>query len=202
MVPVASPEIGAFLPLVIVALVCGITPGPSTLIAAGIGAGHGFARAIPHIAGTAIGYATLALVTAGVLHGLARVHPMAHGALQWLGAAAILWLAWRIARASAGPVPVFPPLGLWASSALQWVNPKAWATAAAAASLAPEASPATVTAAVALSFALFLPPGVACCAAAGCVLRAWLQTASRRRFFNGTMSGALVVLVGLGLATA
>jgi threonine/homoserine/homoserine lactone efflux protein len=191
-----------FIPLVLVALVCGLTPGPSTILAAGIGAGHGFVRTIPHIAGTALGYGSLSLVAVGALTAVAQVHPAAEMALHATGAAFLLWLAWRIARSSVGPMPSFPPLSLWASLALQWVNPKAWATVSAAAALAPQVAPHFAPAAVAAAFVVFLPPGVAIWACGGCAIGRWLNSARRRRVFNGAMSGALVALVGASLANA
>ena len=190
-----------FIPLALVAILCGLTPGPSTLLAAGIGAGHGFARTIPHVAGTALGYGSLALVAVGALTALTQLHATGETIFHAVGAGFLLWLAWRIARSSVGPVPSFPPLSLWSSIALQWVNPKAWATVSAAAALAPETSPSLAPLAVAAAFVVFLPPGVALWACGGCAIEKWLTSARRRRLFNGAMSGALVALVGASLVS-
>jgi threonine/homoserine/homoserine lactone efflux protein len=191
-----------FIPLALVAFVCGITPGPSTVLAAGIGAGHGFVRTIPHIAGTALGYASLALVAVGAMTALSALHPLSESVLHALGAVFLLWLAWRIARSSVGPMAKFPPLCVWSSIALQWVNPKAWATVSAAAALAPEMNARLEPLAVAAAFLVLLPPGVACWASGGCTMGRLLTSARRRRLFNGAMSGALVALVGASLASA
>src|SRR5690606_23976746 len=48
--------------------------------------------------------------------------------LKYLGAAYLLWLAWKIARsgqAGAGQAAA-QPFGFWQAAAFQWVNPKAW----------------------------------------------------------------------------
>jgi threonine/homoserine/homoserine lactone efflux protein len=189
-----------FIPLALIAIICGITPGPSTILAAGIAAGNGFIQTIPHIAGTAFGYGALSLVAVGSLTALARLHPIAEIMLHVLGAAFLLWLAWRIARSNVSSVPSFPPLSFWASSAMQWVNPKAWATVSAATALAPDMDPFLKPVAVAAAFVVFLPPGVACWASGGCALGRVLDTSGKRRLFNGAMSGALVALVVASLS--
>jgi threonine/homoserine/homoserine lactone efflux protein len=190
---------GDFIPLVLIAVICGITPGPSTILAAGIGASHGFTRCIPHIAGTSLGYGLLALIAVSLLAALEQVLPIAEILLQTVGVAFLLWLAWRIARSNVGPVPEFPPIGLWTSTTLQWVNPKAWATVSAASALVPDMDPAMTPFAVAAAFVIFLPPGVACWASGGCAISHFLHSRKRRRLFNGTMSGALVALAAVGV---
>ena len=54
------------------------------------------------------------------LPGLARL-------LTWLGFAAMLWFAWRIATADpAGGADRSRPLSFAEAMAFQWINPKAW----------------------------------------------------------------------------
>ena len=53
--------------------------------------------------------------------------PRLHALLRWIGAAYLLWLAWKIARA--GPMsdgrPGGSPMTALQAAAFQW-NPKAW----------------------------------------------------------------------------
>ncbi len=54
--------------------------------------------------------------------------PQLYTLLQWVGAAYLVWLAWKIA--TAGRVQTGQakpqPLNFWQAAAFQWVNPKAW----------------------------------------------------------------------------
>lgn len=56
---------------------------------------------MPHILGISLGFAgmMLALALALGVGGVFRAAPWLYGVLRWLGAAYLLWLAWRIATA-------------------------------------------------------------------------------------------------------
>jgi threonine/homoserine/homoserine lactone efflux protein len=68
------------------------------------------------------------------LGGLLRAHPTVLTVMRWLGAAYLLYLAWKIATArpqrksgSEGRVRAQrQPLGFLQAAMFQWVNPKAW----------------------------------------------------------------------------
>jgi threonine/homoserine/homoserine lactone efflux protein len=113
--------------LVAAAVVMG-TPGPSTLSATAVGAGFGFRRALPYVAGLVLGtVGVLLAVVAGVV-GLLVAVPEAALAMAILSAAYIVYLAYRVATA--------PPLAyedaavnvptLGAGVLLALANPKAW----------------------------------------------------------------------------
>jgi threonine/homoserine/homoserine lactone efflux protein len=61
--------------------------------------------------------------------------PALQAALRWLGAAWMVWLAWKIASAAppeAGAEARGRPMTLLQAALFQWVNPKAWVIAGAA----------------------------------------------------------------------
>jgi threonine/homoserine/homoserine lactone efflux protein len=121
------------LPLFGFAIATSVTPGPNVLMVAAAAANHGVRATVPHMAGIAIGFGAM-LVAVGL--GLAAsfaAFPWLHVVLKWGGAAWLLVLAWKIARAGApGEGTARPPLGFLGAALFQWVNPKAWMIALAA----------------------------------------------------------------------
>lgn len=116
------------------ALAAAITPGPSNIILAAIGASAGVRRGLPCLFGTALGMgAMLALVAFGI-GSVILDRPQVLVALHWIALAFLLWLAWKIATARRivssknGPI-----MGFWQAAAFQWVNPKSWLVSASAA---------------------------------------------------------------------
>jgi threonine/homoserine/homoserine lactone efflux protein len=109
------------------------TPGPNNVMVAASGATFGFAASVPHILGISVGFPVmLALIAVGA-GGPLQAWPWLHEALRWIGAAYLLWLAWHIALArpaTAGTARGSRPLTFVQAALFQWVNPKAWVTAA------------------------------------------------------------------------
>jgi threonine/homoserine/homoserine lactone efflux protein len=99
------------------------------------GANHGMRATVPHMAGIACGFAFMLMVVAAGLGSLLLVWPPLLPVMRWIGAAWMLYLAWKIATAP-------PPgegqrrgvLGVFGAAAFQWINPKAWLIAVGAAS--------------------------------------------------------------------
>lgn len=180
------------------AFVSSITPGPNNLMLLASGANFGLRASVPHVLGITSGFMVL---VASVGFGLAAVFsraPWAYSAMRWLGAAYLLFLAWRIARAAppeisqrrAGPAR---PMRYWGAVAFQWVNPKAWLMALSAFSTyvpAGGGAPA-VLGAVALYGAINLP-SVTAWAIGGSQLQRFVRTRRRALAFNLAMAGLLV----------
>jgi threonine/homoserine/homoserine lactone efflux protein len=111
------------------ALAMSATPGPNNAMVAASAANFGLRRTLPHVLGISLGFpAMLVLVGFGATELLAA-SPGLQTALRWVGAAWMLWLAWRIA----GAEPSLPgaearsrPMTLAQAALFQWVNPKAW----------------------------------------------------------------------------
>jgi threonine/homoserine/homoserine lactone efflux protein len=141
------------------AFVMSITPGPNNFMLLASGARFGFVRTVPHVLGITFGFAMLlALAWAGVA-GIALAHP---AAMSVLAAGCALYLCWlaiglmrsaapapeashvgqtppalgaqRAPQAPSSGTPTAPMTGLQAVL-FQFVNPKGWAMAVAAAGL-------------------------------------------------------------------
>ncbi len=110
------------------------TPGPNNAMVTASGAVWGLRRTMPHVVGISIGFPLMVLTVALGAGELLRANPWAQEGLRWLGAAYMLWLAVKIARARPEAVGEQDPrsgrpLSLWQAALFQWVNPKAWVAA-------------------------------------------------------------------------
>jgi len=183
------------LPLLGFAIATSVTPGPNVLMVAAAAANHGIRATVPHMAGIAIGFAAM-LVAVGM--GLAApfaAFPWLHTALKWGGAAWLLVLAWKIARAGTpGDGPSRPPLGFIGAALFQWVNPKAWLIALAAipAFTTPAGDTLAETLVIAAAFALVCMPCTAVWAALGAGAGRVLRSPGALRAFNVTMALLMV----------
>ena len=188
----------ALLSLLGFAVVMYITPGPNNVMVAASAANHGIRATVPHMFGIVAGFAVmLTLVCAGL--GSALVGwPLLLPAFRWIGAAWLVVLAWKIATAS-------PPgeggrgrvLGFFGGAGFQWINPKGWLIAVAAAGeyLSP-GSPLAIQ--LARIFVVFLVVGMPCVmvwALLGSGAGRLLHSPLRLRIFNVSM--ALLLLLSL-----
>jgi len=179
--------------------VSSITPGPNNMMMLASGVNFGFRRSVPHWLGICGGF-TFMLSAVGLgLHTLLAEHPALYDILRYAGAAYLVWMAWRLASATAAPADEDAPasearpLGVLGAAAFQWVNPKAWVMAVTAMSayLPAQAQPLDVMA-LALLFGVINLPCVACWAGGGAALRRFLQDPLRLRIFNISMALALL----------
>jgi threonine/homoserine/homoserine lactone efflux protein len=115
----------AFLPFAVVAA---FTPGPNNLLLAASGANFGIRRTIPHLLGVMCGFPLLVLAVGLGLGSVFQRHPDVHTVLKFVGAAFLIYLAWRIATAGPTTTGTAPgrPLTFLQAALFQWVNPKAW----------------------------------------------------------------------------
>jgi threonine/homoserine/homoserine lactone efflux protein len=181
--------------------VSSITPGPNNMMMLASGVNFGFRRSVPHWLGICGGF-TFMLCAVGLgLHTLLADHPALYDLLRYTGSAYLIWMAWRLATATAAPAvqdgdaseSEARPLGVLGAAAFQWVNPKAWVMAVTAMSayLPAHAQPSDVLA-LALLFGVINLPCVACWAGGGAALRRFLQDPLRLRIFNISMALALL----------
>ena len=114
--------------------VSGVTPGPNNLMLMTSGVNFGFRRTTPHLLGVVLGFCLMVALVGLGLDVLFGRFPMLLPAMRYIGAAYMLWLAWKIAHA--GPVKEGQtrgtPLGFLGAAAFQWINPKAWVMAVSA----------------------------------------------------------------------
>ena len=181
--------------------VSSITPGPNNMMMLASGVNFGFRRSVPHWLGICGGF-TFMLCAVGLgLHALLADHPALYDLMRYAGSAYLVWMAWRLATATATPASQDDdapksearPLGVWAAAAFQWVNPKAWVMAVTAMSAyLPARAQAIDVVVLALLFGVINLPCVACWAGGGAALRRFLQDPLRLRIFNISMALALL----------
>ncbi len=103
------------------------TPGPNNVMLTASGANFGMARTTPHMVGVVIGYAVLLRAAGGGLGALIVAFPAIQMALKIVGAAYMLWLAWKVANAGKADDESgsdAQPLTFLQAAAFQWINPK------------------------------------------------------------------------------
>jgi len=187
---------------VVFAMVAAGTPGPSNLLLTATGAQVGILRGIPALLGVSLGMGVMMLTVA---YGLGRVvlaHPDLVRALNWLGGAFLLWLAWKIATAKGGDAGAArKPVGFVGAAAFQWINPKSWLVCASAAGTYLAAGSGSALAQATAFGGLFTLASLPCCLvwlAFGAAAQRLLRTARARRIFNvamGALLAASVVLI-------
>jgi len=193
------------------------TPGPNNAMLSSSGSVWGFRRTVPHMLGVSIGFPIMMLAVAAGLGSLLRHDQTVIEVIRWVGAAYLLYLAWRIATSQPrvpDPDTAQPgsggrarrPLGFMQAALFQWVNPKAWlVTISALATVAsvgghPSAARAFLLAAIFLAVTF---PVTAFWTMVGVGVSRVLTSARALRGFNLAMAGLLVaslvsVLFGIG----
>lgn len=178
------------------AFVTSVTPGPNNTMLLASGVNFGFTRSIPHILGISCGFFVMVLAVGFGLGALFEAYPVLYSVLRYVGAAYLLYLAWKIA--TSGPASNDPdrkgkPLGYWAAAAFQWVNPKAWVMAVGAISTyTPLQDYFTNVLVISAVFALINAPSVGVWAGFGSMLRDVLRNPRWLRLFNVGMALLLV----------
>lgn len=181
------------------AAISSITPGPNNTMVLASGLNYGVRRSLPHILGISIGFTILVLATGLGLHAVFEQLPWLQTVLKYLGAAYLLWLAWKLAHAapmSAEQAQSSRPMTFLGAAAFQWINPKGWVMAVGAVTTyLPHSFSAWDAAVLALVFGLIGTPCVASWAVFGVAMRRLLQNPRSVRIFNISM--ALVLAMSL-----
>lgn len=191
------------LPLIAFTFTMSVTPGPNNVMLTASGVNFGFRRTLPHMVGISTGVMVMVLAIGLGLGSVFQTWPQVHVLLKYLGAAYLLYLAWRIATAS-GPSGVTTgarPMSLLQAAAFQWVNPKAWMmVVGAVAAFAPVQDYYTHVGRIALVMGVVGLPTIALWAGAGSLLRGLLQDPRAVRIFNSVMAALLVASLYPALA--
>ena len=189
-------EASSLLPLATFIFVSSITPGPNNVMLTASGANFGYQRSMPHMLGISVGATfMLLLVGAGLGAAFAR-WPQLYTMLQWVGAAYLIWLAWKIAtsgQVQAGQAKP-RPFNFWQAAAFQWVNPKAWLMSVGV--VAAYTSPHTYWASLTLGALVMLVVNYPCISVwtlFGSVIGRWLQSPRALQRFNGAMAVLLLL---------
>lgn len=184
-------------PLSLFVLAMSITPGPNVLMVAASAANFGVRPTVPHMLGITLGFPAMVFAVGAGLSGVFQAYPQLHLALKYVGAAYLLFLAWKIANAGHAQTggAKASPISLIQAALFQWVNPKAWIAAVGAiatyttlgGNLVFEAS------VIALVFAAVSLPCLLVWAAMGAGIGRFLESPRARLAFNLTMAGLLVL---------
>ena len=187
----------AVLALSAFALVTSLTPGPNNLMLMASGANFGFRRTVPHMLGIGIGFTVMVVLVGLGLQQVFVTWPVAHAVLKAVSVLYLVWLAWKIARASAPAgqdgAGGGRPFTFLEAAGFQWVNPKAWAMALTAVTVYAPGREVWAVVIVAVIFGAINLPSVSTWTVAGQGIRRILTNPARLRAFNVTMAGLLVL---------
>jgi threonine/homoserine/homoserine lactone efflux protein len=116
------------------AAISSFTPGPNNTLLMASGINHGLSKTLPMMLGVIIGFPAMIAVVGFGLAQIFQVYPILYTAMKYLGAAYLLWLAWKIAMStpSASGENTAQPLSFFQAAGFQWINPKGWTMAVAA----------------------------------------------------------------------
>lgn len=178
------------------ALVSSITPGPNNVMLMASGANFGFRPTLPHFAGVSIGFAAMVILVGAGLASIFAAAPWLYQILRWVGAAYLLYFAFKIATAKGiGSAEARgQPVTFWQAVAFQWVNPKAWSMILSA--ITTFAPPDPNLWHIGLLTLLLLIIGLPCSLtwmAFGVSLKAFLSRPRALRTFNIAMALLLVI---------
>lgn len=174
-----------------------LTPGPNVVMITASAANFGFRRAIPHMLGITFGFGFMVLATGLGLAGLFHAEPRLHTLLKYVGAAYLLYLAWRIARANAASrnSTRARPINFIEAVLFTWVNPKGWVTAvgAVAAFTTVGGDMVLQSSVIASVLAAWCLASVVIWAGFGVAISRFLGSPRVRLAFNWSMAGLLVL---------
>jgi threonine/homoserine/homoserine lactone efflux protein len=177
------------------------TPGPSNLLLTATGASAGVRRGLPCLFGVTIGMGVMMFVVALGLGSVVLASPGVLRALNWAGAAVLLWLAWRIATAARTDAAAGRrPVGFVGAAAFQWINPKSWLVCASAAGAYLSAGSGSALAQAMAFGGLFILASLPCCfawLAFGATAQRFLRTERARCTFSIAMGVLLAGSVAL-----
>ncbi|SES08700.1 Threonine/homoserine/homoserine lactone efflux protein [Tranquillimonas rosea] len=172
------------------------SPGPNVILLTASGARFGVRRTVPHILGVALGVGVTAGLTGLGIGALLATQPGIEWILKLLAAGWILWMARTLAVRAGSPRAETRdrPFTVIEAMLFQWVNPKVWAVALAAASgYAAGLSPAGEAARLAVAFSGINLGVCTFWTIAGGLVGRYLSTDAAWRVFLRIMAAALAL---------
>ncbi len=183
-----------FLALLAFAFVTSVTPGPNNLMLLASGANFGLNRTLPHMVGITLGFTSMVFIVGLGLAEAFESFPLLRQVMIVIAVLYMLWLAWKIAHASAPKEGHADgrPLSVVQAAAFQWVNPKAWIMAIGAQTNYAQDTTWLAAGIVAMGFMMMNVPAITIWAWLGQDMRRILTNPRRLVAFNWTMAALLV----------
>jgi threonine/homoserine/homoserine lactone efflux protein len=186
-----------FTALLLLTTAASFTPGPNTTLSTALAANFGLKRAMCFVVAVPVGWGLLFSLCAGGVGAMVVAVPALRIGIQAVGVAYLLWLAFKLAGASALAQADMARLTVTFRQGvlLQFLNIKAWmlALTVVAGWLAGQAD---AIARFSIILPLMLAFGLAsnlAYALMGSLLRDWLSQGARLLWFNRAMAAILVV---------
>ncbi len=191
------------LPLMSYCMVMSGTPGPNNIMLTASGANFGYRRTLPQILGINIGGFVQTFLTCLGLGALFTAYPTLQAALRVVGAAYLIYLAWKLTGGAIGEAQSpGSPVSFTEGAFFQAVNPKSWIKAITIATVfMPAGLSAPAGAFLVAAIGLLIGfPCISAWALFGVAIRGFLKDARKQRFFNLAMAGVLLGLAVLSVA--
>lgn len=184
-------------------LVGAVTPGPNNTISTLSGATFGFRRTMPQMLGVSAGYPLMLAALGLGLGEVFKYAPWLHNAMRYVGAAFLLYLAWKLVRANAPQsARTARPVGFFEAFFFQWLNPKAWSIALGA--IAAFTTPGLSTSAFLWEVSVFTIvsaiitfPSLVLWCLFGVAISKMLKDDRKRRVFNCALAVILVLSIAV-----
>jgi threonine/homoserine/homoserine lactone efflux protein len=156
---------------------------------------------MPQMMGVTVGYPLMLAALGLGLGEVFRIVPWLHNAMRYVGAAFLLYLAWKLIRANApAEQGTAKPVGFFEALLFQWLNPKAWSIALGA--IAAFTTPGLSTSAFLWEVAIFTVvsaiitfPSLVLWCLFGVAISAMLKHEKKRRIFNYVLAAILVLSI-------
>ncbi len=185
--------------VILFAVSSSVTLGPNNIMVMSSGLNFGIKRSLPLLVGICIGFTVMLLLVGVGFSQLFEYFPNLHLIINCVGVSYLLYLAYLIARSSSSEQDAShkQPLSFLNGALFQWVNGKAWvvATGAIAAFTHADADFLSQNLMIASTFFIVSFPCVGVWLLFGSLLKSVLNGEQCRKWFNGVMSGLLVLSV-------
>jgi threonine/homoserine/homoserine lactone efflux protein len=186
-----------FLSLVLFAVAVTFSPGPNVVLVTACAANFGFRPVIPQMLGITVTFGLMTIASGLGIASVVQTEPGVHLLLKYLGAAYLLYLAWRIgsAKGSAGATATSRPITYVEASIFTALNPKAWVSVLGAVAAYTTVSGRFLIEATLIAGILVISCLMSCIAwaAFGSAIGRFLGKPRVRAAFNWTMAGLLAV---------
>lgn len=184
-----------YIALIFFTISTSITPGPNNTLILASGINYGVRKSLPHLLGIATGFPLMVIAIGLGLGSLFVLFPSLHIALKLVGAAYLIYLAYKLTNTHPRDVAIknHRPFTFLQAALFQWVNPKAWMMAiSACATFSSNKNALPSILIIAMTFILFGAPCTTAWLLFGSAMKKVLSNQEYQRIFNRLMALLLV----------